>query len=198
MTISNLTTTDNFEQWYELFNDVVDISNKIGSLPSLTTTDKTTLVNAINELVTKIGSLPSLTTTDKTTLVNAINELVGEIDDRTIGVDVQAFHAILQAISAIGTITTDKLIYSTGTNTFSTSTITSLMRNLLASATTADARTVLGLGAIAVLNTINNSNWSGTQLAIANGGTNATNETDARGNLGVSYGQISLFNQALG
>lgn len=49
---------------------------KIGSLASLTTTIKTSVVNAINEVVTNIGNLTLLATTAKDSIVNAINEIV--------------------------------------------------------------------------------------------------------------------------
>ena len=57
------------------------INDKIGNLSNLTTTEKTTLVGAINELDGEIGDLSNLTTTEKRTLVGAINEVDGDVGD---------------------------------------------------------------------------------------------------------------------
>ena len=68
------------EQLVKLYVD--NLIAVIGILANLTTTDKTSIVNAINDvnascatIVSRIGDLDTLTTTDKTSVVNAINDV---------------------------------------------------------------------------------------------------------------------------
>ena len=56
---------------------------KIGTLTSLNTSNKASLVAAINELLTQRGALSSLNTTSKTSIIAAINELVNANSTKT-------------------------------------------------------------------------------------------------------------------
>ena len=67
-----------------------------------------------------------------------------------IGSDVQAHDAGLTSIAGLTTVA-DKMIYTTASDTYATSTITQAGRNLLDDADAASQRTTLGLGTISTL-----------------------------------------------
>ncbi len=68
------------------------------------------------------------------------------------GVDVQAFNLNLNSISTLGT-GADKLIYTTGVNTWAEANLTTFARSLLDDADAPAVRTTLGLGSASLSNT---------------------------------------------
>ena len=90
-----------------------------------------------------------------------------------IGSDVQAYHANLADVAGLSK-TADNFIVADGSN--------------FTLKTPANARTSLGLGSLSTANSVSNDNWSGTDLAVANGGTGASDAAGARTNLGLVIG----------
>lgn len=104
-----------------------------------------------------------------------------------IGTDVQEYDAGLASIAGLTTVA-NQMIYTTAADTYAVTNLSSFAITLLDDTTASDARTTLGLGALAVLGSVNNGNWSGTDLEVANGGTGASDASGARTNLGLVIG----------
>ena len=68
--------SNSFEQWRQNTN-ATDIA--VGDITTLTTTDKSSLVAAINEIDAVDGNLSSLNTTDKSSMVAAVNEVNNKV-----------------------------------------------------------------------------------------------------------------------
>ena len=119
-----------------------------------------------------------------------------------IGTNVQAYDAGLNSIASL-TTTADKMIYTTGADTYAITSLTSFARTLLDDASASSARTTLGAGTVTSVGgtgtinglslsgsvttsgnltlggtlAINNDDWSGTDLSVSNGGTGASSFT---------------------
>jgi hypothetical protein len=141
-----------------------------------------------------------------------------------IGTNVQAYDAALQSIAGL-TTASGQFIYTTASDTYATTTLTSAGRDLLDDADVAAQRTTLGLGTIATqaanavaitggsvtvsgltstisslgTATITGGSIAGiTDLAVADGGTGASTAADARTNLGLAIGtNVQAYDPAL-
>jgi len=99
MAITKINDNTKFLEWKDITNAIIDA---VGNLGGLTTTDKTSIVNAINELDSEIGILGTLTTTDQDSLVKAINEV-----DALVDVNIANILTIVNDIGNLGSLTTN-------------------------------------------------------------------------------------------
>jgi len=113
--------------------------------------------------ITVLG-LSGLLADDQHVLDSEVNSLIG------VGSITQAWDANLDQIAALA-VTNSNFIVGNGSAWVAESGAT--------------VRTSLGLGSLATLSTINNDDWSGTDLSVANGGTGSSTASAARTALGV-------------
>jgi hypothetical protein len=136
-----------------------------------------------------------------------------------IGSDVQAYSAVLSGVAG-SFAAADEIIYASASGVVTSTPFTSFARSIVSGSTASDVRSTLGLGTMAVQDassvalsggtisgvtfvssnaTITGGVISGiTDLAIADGGTGASNASDARTNLGLAIdANVQAYSSAL-
>lgn len=69
-------------------NNKLALDVKVGSLATLLTTIKSSVIEAINELVSNIGDITTLITTDKSDIVSSINEIETSVNTNKVEFDI--------------------------------------------------------------------------------------------------------------
>lgn len=182
-------------------------ATNIGDLSELTTTDKLSLVNAINEVNSEsssVGDLQDLTTTTKTSVVGAINEVNGKAN--TIGdltnLTTTDKTSVVNAINEVNGKTNSIGSLSNLTTTDKSNVVNAI--NEVDGNTTTNATAISGLDTrmTQAENNINNFNLTNfetipqSSVSITNSGSissvNLSVATNSDGTLAKIYGEIKL------
>jgi len=147
-------------------------ANQAGA-SSFTVTSNATNANTASTIVARDASGNFSAGTITASLSGNATTVTNGVYTTDIGSTVQAYDAGLADIAGLA-VTDGNFIVGDGANWVAESGAT--------------VRTSLGLGSLATLSTISNDNWSGTDLAVANGGTGASDAATARTNLGLAIG----------
>ncbi len=171
-------------------------------------------IAALGTVADRIAYTTGVDTWAETPLTAAGRALIDDAsaaDQRTtlglvIGTNVQAFDATLLSIAALGTAA-NRMIYTTGVDTWAEAVITAAGLALLDDAANTDQRTTLGLGTIATQNANNVAITGGTFSGITQGDVdnlrldgNTISSTNANGNVTVDpngTGQLEVVNTAI-
>lgn len=166
-----------------------------------------TSLSALPTVADRIAYSTALNTWAETPLTAAGRALIDDAsagDQRTtlglvIGTDVQAFDATLLSIAALGSAA-NKMLYTTGVDTWAEADITAAGRALLDDAAASDQRTTLGLGTMATQNANAVAIAGGTLAGIAQADVdniridgNTISSTDANGNITIDPNGTGKF-----
>lgn len=149
----NITAGDGLVQVGNDFN-VVGTSNRITALADSIDIASTyvgqTSITTLGTISTGVWNGTTIDIanggTNATTAINARANL-----GLTIGSDIQAYDLGLQSISSL-TTSANQMLYTTGLDTYATTSLSAYARTLIDDANATEARTTLGLGTISVLN----------------------------------------------
>ncbi|MGE7367915.1 hypothetical protein ACQKKX_02440 [Neorhizobium sp. NPDC001467] len=162
------------------------------------TTIQSAKYNAMVDDITAAQNYPRPLTGGGTGATNALQARANL--GLAIGSDVQAYDAGLTSLANLP-IVAGLIPYTVGADLWATTGLTEFARFGLGASSAAAFRGHIELGSLSTLNVVNDVNWSGADLSIANGGTGASSAAAARANLdtyskaetdAVANGRLSL------